>query len=116
MYSGGMNNQTYAAAGVEANLDTQFAYGLTHPTPATFYSTGGSPPYIPDAVTPTDTNEPYVNVRFIPVSSIYPSFICICYSGWTTCPLKNTSPRRFRPVMATMNKQVPCFITRVGVF
>ena len=63
-----MNNQTYAAAGVEANLDTQFAYGLTYPTPATFYSTGGSPPYIPDAVTMTDSSEPYVNVRFIPSS------------------------------------------------
>ncbi|KAH0836443.1 peptidase S8/S53 domain-containing protein [Lanmaoa asiatica] len=59
--NGGLNNQTYAAAGIEANLDTQFAYGLTYPTPATFYSTGGSPPYIPDAVTPTDTNEPYLN-------------------------------------------------------
>ncbi|KAF9236232.1 peptidase S8/S53 domain-containing protein [Melanogaster broomeanus] len=50
--NGGLNNQTYAAAGVEANLDTQFAYGLTYPTPATFYSTAGSPPYIPDMLTP----------------------------------------------------------------
>lgn len=63
MCRGGLNNQTYAAAGVEANLDTQFAYGLTYPTPATFFSTGGSPPFIPDAITPTDTNEPYVKVR-----------------------------------------------------
>ncbi|KAG9317808.1 peptidase S8/S53 domain-containing protein [Chiua virens] len=59
--NGGMNNQTYAAAGIEANLDTQFAFGLTYPTPATFYSTGGSPPFIPDLATPTDTNEPYAN-------------------------------------------------------
>ncbi|KAF8416931.1 peptidase S8/S53 domain-containing protein [Boletus edulis BED1] len=59
--NGGLNNQSYAAAGVEANLDTQFAFGLTYPTPPTFYSTGGSPPYIPDALTPTDSNEPYVN-------------------------------------------------------
>ncbi|KAF8841599.1 subtilisin-like protein [Paxillus ammoniavirescens] len=57
--NGGMNNQSYADAGVEANLDTQFAFGLTYPTPGTFYSTGGEPPYIPDMVTPTDTNEPY---------------------------------------------------------
>ncbi|KIJ69790.1 hypothetical protein HYDPIDRAFT_77750 [Hydnomerulius pinastri MD-312] len=56
---GGMNNQTPAAAGVEANLDTQFAFGLTYPTPGTFFSTAGEPPFIPDMVTPTDTNEPY---------------------------------------------------------
>ncbi|KAN0097087.1 Peptidase S8/S53 domain containing protein [Tylopilus felleus] len=59
--NGGMNNQSYAAAAVEANLDTQFAFGLTYPTPATLYSTGGSPPYIPDALTTSDTNEPYVD-------------------------------------------------------
>ncbi|KAG9317809.1 peptidase S8/S53 domain-containing protein [Chiua virens] len=57
--NGGMNNQTFEAAGVEANLDTQFAFGLTYPTPATLYSTGGSPPFIPDLLTQTDTNEPY---------------------------------------------------------
>ena len=66
--SGGLNNQSYAAAGQEANLDTQFAYGLTYPTPATFYSTGGLAPYIPNADYPTDTNEPYANVRFISCS------------------------------------------------
>ena len=66
MYSGGLNNQSLEAAGDEANLDTQFAFGLTHPTPATFYSTGGSPRYIPDAHTPTNTNEPYMNVCFPP--------------------------------------------------
>lgn len=58
-----MNNQSYAAAGVEANLDTQFGFGLTWPTPGTFYSTGGEPPFDPDMLTPTDTNEPYINVR-----------------------------------------------------
>ncbi|KIK96817.1 hypothetical protein PAXRUDRAFT_137604 [Paxillus rubicundulus Ve08.2h10] len=57
--NGGMNNQSYADAGVEANLDTQFAFGLTYPTPGTFYSTDGEPPYIPDMETSTNTNEPY---------------------------------------------------------
>ncbi|EGO27729.1 hypothetical protein SERLADRAFT_446956 [Serpula lacrymans var. lacrymans S7.9] len=56
---GGTNNQTPAAAGVEANLDTQFGFGLTYPTPGTFYSTGGEPPFIPDDLEPTDSNEPY---------------------------------------------------------
>ncbi|KAG2361727.1 peptidase S8/S53 domain-containing protein [Suillus spraguei] len=57
--NGGLNNQTYAAAGSEANLDTQFGFGLTWPTARTFYSTAGEPPFDPDLVTPTDTNEPY---------------------------------------------------------
>ncbi|KAG1893462.1 peptidase S8/S53 domain-containing protein [Suillus fuscotomentosus] len=57
--NGGLNNQTYAAAGVEANLDTQFGFGLTWPTPGTFYSTAGEPPFDPDVFTATDTNEPY---------------------------------------------------------
>ncbi|KAA1473412.1 tripeptidyl peptidase A [Dentipellis sp. KUC8613] len=59
LINGGENNQTVSEAGAEANLDTQFAYGLTFPTPRTFWSTGGSPPFIPDIGTPTDTNEPY---------------------------------------------------------
>ncbi|KAF8138892.1 peptidase S8/S53 domain-containing protein [Boletus edulis] len=59
--NGGLNNQTSAAAGVEANLDTQFAYGLTYPTQATLYSTGGLPPYIPEAQFPMNGNEPYVD-------------------------------------------------------
>ncbi|KZT67453.1 subtilisin-like protein [Daedalea quercina L-15889] len=57
----GTNNQSLAAAGVEANLDTQYAFGLSYPTPATFYTTGGSPPFIPDDTTPDNTNEPYAD-------------------------------------------------------
>ncbi|GBE79871.1 Tripeptidyl-peptidase sed3 [Sparassis crispa] len=59
--NGGQNNQTLDEAGAEADLDTQFAFGLTFPTPGTFYSTGGSPPYVPDILTPNDTNEPYID-------------------------------------------------------
>ncbi|KAH9921162.1 tripeptidyl peptidase A [Fomitopsis serialis] len=58
--NGGLNNQTPADAGIEANLDTQYAFSLTYPTPGTFYTTGGSPPFIPDDLEPTDTNEPYM--------------------------------------------------------
>ena len=61
--AGGQNDQNVSLAGVEANLDTQFAFGLAFPTPGTFWSTGGSPPFIPDENTPTDTNEPYIDVR-----------------------------------------------------
>ena len=45
--------------------DTQFAFGLTFPTPGIFYTTAGSPPFIPDAITPTNTNEPYIDVSFL---------------------------------------------------
>ncbi|KAJ7639286.1 tripeptidyl peptidase A [Roridomyces roridus] len=57
--NGGLDSQNASDAGVEANLDTQFAFGLTFPAASTFYSTAGEPPFIPDIGTPTDTNEPY---------------------------------------------------------
>ena len=60
---GGQNDQNLEKAGVEANLDAQFVMGLTHPTPAVYYSTAGSPPFNPDAITVNNTNEPYSYVR-----------------------------------------------------
>ncbi|KAF8514827.1 peptidase S8/S53 domain-containing protein [Hysterangium stoloniferum] len=59
--NGGQNNQTLSRAGGEANLDTQYAFGLTFPTPATVFTTGGSPPFNPDDNTPTNSNEPYMD-------------------------------------------------------
>ncbi|KAF8897765.1 tripeptidyl peptidase A [Infundibulicybe gibba] len=59
--AGGLNSQNLSEAGVEANLDVQFAFGLSHPTPGTFWSTAGRPPFLPDLRTPTDTNEPYAD-------------------------------------------------------
>ncbi|TCD70006.1 hypothetical protein EIP91_005256 [Steccherinum ochraceum] len=59
--NGGLNNQTQEAAGVEANLDVQYAFGLTHPTPGTFWSTAGSPPFTPDELEPDNESEPYAN-------------------------------------------------------
>ncbi|KAI0065706.1 tripeptidyl peptidase A [Artomyces pyxidatus] len=59
LINGGENNQTASEAGGEADLDVQFALGLSFPTPGTFFSTGGSPPFIPDVRTPSDSNEPY---------------------------------------------------------
>ncbi|KAA1473406.1 tripeptidyl peptidase A [Dentipellis sp. KUC8613] len=61
LVNGGQNNQSAAAAGPEANLDTQFGYGLTFPTPGVFWSTGGEPPFDPDTFEPTNTNEPYAD-------------------------------------------------------
>ncbi|GJJ07162.1 hypothetical protein Clacol_001362 [Clathrus columnatus] len=59
--NGGENNQTLSEAGPEADLDVQYAFGLTFPTPATVFTTGGSPPFIQDLDEPTNMNEPYLN-------------------------------------------------------
>ncbi|KAE9386772.1 subtilisin-like protein [Gymnopus androsaceus JB14] len=59
--NGGLDDQSPKAAGDEANLDVQFALGLSYPTPGTFWSTGGEPPFVPDLGTPSNTNEPYAN-------------------------------------------------------
>ncbi|KAG6891682.1 hypothetical protein C0992_010085 [Termitomyces sp. T32_za158] len=58
---GGLDDQNISNAGAEANLDVQFAFGLSFPIPSTFYSTAGRPPFIPDVNTPADTNEPYTD-------------------------------------------------------
>jgi tripeptidyl-peptidase-1 len=44
----------------EANLDLQAILGISHPTPIHSYSTGGEPPFIADAATKSNTNEPYL--------------------------------------------------------
>ncbi|KDR84041.1 hypothetical protein GALMADRAFT_693836 [Galerina marginata CBS 339.88] len=58
---GGLDTQNLSQAGAEANLDVQFAFGISHPIPATFFSTAGRPPFDPDLKTPTNTNEPYTD-------------------------------------------------------
>ncbi|KAG4435903.1 hypothetical protein IFR05_008597 [Cadophora sp. M221] len=52
--------QLAAGIGKEANIDAQTILGMVFPTPMYSYSTGGSPPFIPDVNTPEDTNEPYL--------------------------------------------------------
>lgn len=52
--------QLQDSVGVEGNLDAQTMIGVGWPTPLEIYSTGGSPPYIPDLATSTNTNEPYL--------------------------------------------------------
>ncbi|KAJ7065361.1 peptidase S8/S53 domain-containing protein [Mycena amicta] len=57
--NGGLNTQS--DPGVEANLDVQYTEGISFPTPNIYYSTGGSPPFIADSNTPSNTNEPYLD-------------------------------------------------------
>lgn len=54
---GAVNDQSMP--GGEANLDVQTVAGIGFNIPYTYYSTAGRPPYKPDLVTPTNTNEPY---------------------------------------------------------
>ena len=53
-------DQIEAGKNKEGNLDAQEMLAIGWPTPLTAFSTGGSPPFIPDLTTPTDTNEPYL--------------------------------------------------------
>jgi len=64
--NGGSDDQTLTAAqalkqqNAEGNLDGQTVVGITYPMRVKAYNTGGSPPFIPDEFTPTNTNEPYL--------------------------------------------------------
>ncbi|KZS89734.1 secreted peptidase-S8 [Sistotremastrum niveocremeum HHB9708] len=86
LINGGTNPQTLNSTqiangvGIEANLDTQTVFGVTFPTPQVFYSTGGSPPFIPDLDTPTNTNEPYLNwIQFMMGQEKLPSVVTTSY-------------------------------------
>ncbi|KAF2814722.1 tripeptidyl-peptidase 1 precursor [Mytilinidion resinicola] len=75
-------NATQAEDGIsrEANLDVQAIAGISWPTPIETWSTGGSPPFIPDTNTPTDTNEPYlVWVQYILSQKSIPQTITTSY-------------------------------------
>ncbi|RXW25417.1 hypothetical protein EST38_g412 [Candolleomyces aberdarensis] len=78
--SGGLNPQAPEEAGFEANLDVQFAFGLTHPVPGTYWTTGGRPPFKPDLTTPENTNEPYADwVDFVLKQKTVPYVISTSY-------------------------------------
>ncbi|KAJ3970810.1 peptidase S8/S53 domain-containing protein [Lentinula raphanica] len=78
--AGGQNNQTLSEAGDEADLDIEFGFGITFPINGTFFTTAGSPPFIPDLDTPTDTNEPYISwLDFILAQEEIPLVITTSY-------------------------------------
>ncbi|KAG6888473.1 hypothetical protein C0995_008046 [Termitomyces sp. Mi166 len=78
LVNGGLDNQN--EPGVEANLDIQYTTGISFPTPNIYYSTGGSPPFISDDSTPTNTNEPYLDwLNFILNSTTIPQTITTSY-------------------------------------
>ncbi|KAJ3274902.1 hypothetical protein HDV01_001766 [Terramyces sp. JEL0728] len=61
LINGGTNPQDSGSAGTEADLDVEYVGAITYPTKHIFYSTGGSPPFTPDANTQTNSNEPYLD-------------------------------------------------------
>jgi tripeptidyl-peptidase I len=53
---------------------------MTFPTPNIFYSTGGSPPFIPDSNITSNTNEPYLDwLNFILEQETIPQTISTSY-------------------------------------
>ena len=54
---GGQNSQNLSESGIEAAIDTQLAYGLAYPIPGVYWSTRGTPPFIPDPKYPENGNE-----------------------------------------------------------
>ncbi|KAJ3711369.1 tripeptidyl peptidase A [Lentinula raphanica] len=86
--AGGQNNQSLSEAGDEADLDIEFGFGITFPINGTFFTTAGSPPFIPDMNNPTDTNEPYITwLNFVLAQKEIPLVISTSYGdGEQTVP------------------------------
>ncbi|KAH0378072.1 tripeptidyl-peptidase 1 precursor, partial [Aureobasidium melanogenum] len=53
--------QIEAGMNIEGDLDGELAIGISWPTTFMSWSTGGSPPFVPDLFTTTDSNEPYLD-------------------------------------------------------
>ena len=60
LINGGVDNQTVSDNHGEADLDVENIIGVAFGLPVTEFITGGSPPFIPNIDTPTNTNEPYL--------------------------------------------------------
>jgi tripeptidyl-peptidase-1 len=76
------NNVTQLQAGkdTEGNLDAETIIGITWPTPLIEYNTGGSPPFVSDALTVNNTNEPYLTwLQYILAQPTIPQVISSSY-------------------------------------
>lgn len=72
--------QLDAGKNIEGNLDAELVLGMSWPTPFNTINTGGSPPFIPDINTPTNTNEPYlVFLNYILAQASIPQVISTSY-------------------------------------
>lgn len=88
LVNGGTCPQAASGAGVEANLDVQYARAITEDIPNVYYSTGGRPPIVGSG---TNTNEPYLEfldyLLGLPAASL-PQTVSISYGDdESTVPL-----------------------------
>jgi tripeptidyl-peptidase-1 len=73
-------DQITAGLDIEGNLDSELVLGFVYPTPMIAWLTGGSPPFIPDLNTPTDTNEPYLTwLNYVLAQKDLPQVISTSY-------------------------------------
>ncbi|KAF9643216.1 subtilisin-like protein [Thelephora ganbajun] len=98
--NGGGDDQSIP--GVEANLDIQYTVSLSWPTPNVYFSTGGSPPFIPDDFTPTNTNEPYLDwLKYVSSKPKVPQTITTSYGDD-----EQTVPRDYAIVVCALFAQL----------
>ena len=94
--------QLKAGIGLEGNLDIQTVLGISWPVPATAYSTGGKPPFKPDALEKTDENEPYLFwLQYILQQSSIPQVISNSYADD-----EQTVPESYAKVVCSMFAQL----------
>jgi tripeptidyl-peptidase I len=77
-------NATELAAGkdMEGNLDSETLISIAYPILLTVYSTGRSPPFVPDLLTPANTNEPYLDwLNYVLNQTSLPQIISTSYAG-----------------------------------
>lgn len=78
--NGGLNDQS--SPGIEANLDLQTAAGIVFPTPIIYYSVNGTPPYVPDSITGSGDNDPYLDwLNYILNQTDIPQVFTTSYSN-----------------------------------
>ncbi|KAG9857681.1 tripeptidyl-peptidase 1 precursor, partial [Aureobasidium melanogenum] len=72
--------QLEAELNVEGDLDGELAIGISWPTTFMSWSTGGSPPFVPDLFTTTDSNEPYLDwLTYVLAQDTLPQVISSSY-------------------------------------
>ena len=77
---------------IEGNMDAEFMLVIAYPTPLTAYSTGGKPPFSPDKLTTTNTNEPYMTwLNYILAKDNLPQVISNSYGKLAPAPVLVTS-------------------------
>lgn len=73
-------DQLAAELNSEGDLDGELAIGISWPTEFMSWSTGGSPPFLTDLATPTDTNEPYLEwMDYVLAQETLPQVISTSY-------------------------------------